>query len=244
MNWKDFWLIYFNEPPSPATVKVLDELLCLVAADDPVLLIAMFFQRQHELFDQRDAVTSRRAEALERSAGFLQDCAKSMTSTATAMQAVTSSVTHQAERAAAAVEDLEDRVFRFIDRANSFQQVGPTAVEITNDQPWWQTVPKLVAAVTAFLVITAIALMAAAIFPRPAISIETAAAVLVGRDAAPNLIVLQQAGDLKAILDCSGAGWSKNIGYCQPIGGKAPIRGWNTAPSASVPERAAPFAQE
>ena len=47
MTWQPIWITVFGEAPRPADIAAMDEFarLCHPHLDDPLFIIAMFFQR-------------------------------------------------------------------------------------------------------------------------------------------------------------------------------------------------------
>lgn len=245
MTWLSQWHGLFKDEPSVNVTHALNELSRLNGPDDPIVTIAMFLYRQLDLSEQHGATFRMHAGELERAAAALRGYSTQISEASGTVTKATGFVTTHAGKAAAAVGALERRVGIVIGEFEESAYALHAASEALRTQNfWWRPDLKLTMAITVMACMVATALMAFVLYRTPALSIETAATVLVGSTAAPNLVELQQRGDLKALLDCNGEGWRKEIGYCRPIAGKAGIRGWSIEPSASPAERAAPFEQK
>ena len=245
MTWLSHWRGQFDDEPSESVTHALNELSRLNGADDPTVTIAMFLYRQFDLAEQHGATFRMHAGEFERASAVLRDDSVKIAEASGSVTKATSFVTTQVGKVANAVGDLERRVGQLIEEVDESEYALHAASEAMRTQNfWWRPDLKLVMAITVMACMVATAVMAFILYRTPAMSVETAAIVLVGSAAAPNLVELHQRGDLKALLDCNGGGWQKKIGYCQPVGGTSRIRGWNIEPSASPVERAAPFEQK
>lgn len=245
MNWQSQYCTMFGEAPSPGAVRALDELARVGGFDDPFFVIAVLLQRQVGLVEDRGKLFLTYAGEIERASVFLRDRSAEIGAASTQVAKVSSFVTANTANASAAVNTLRQRIAVLLQEADAAtNQLHSAAEALHDEQLWWRPDLKLVMAITALVTMIAVMLMALLLYRTPAMSVETAATVLVGSAAAQNLVELQQSGDLKALLDCNGEGWQKGIGYCRPVAGKAGIRGWSIAPSASPEERAAPFEQK
>lgn len=245
MSWQSLYRTTFGEEPSPAAVRALDEIARIAGPDDPFFVLAMFHQRQIGLLEDRSSRFLVYAGEIDRVSGFLRDRSNEIGAASTAVTEASDFVTENAGKMTAAVKILEQSLAELVDQADAgTERLEAATVALRDELFWWRLDLKLVMALTVMITMCVLLAMAFTIFRSPSMTVETAAAVLVGSAAAPNLIELQQRGDLKALLDCTGEGWRKEIGYCRPVGGNVKMRGWNIAPSASPPERAASFDQK
>jgi len=203
-------------------------------ADDPFLIIAMFQQRHNDLLEEKGEIFMRHTRELERSAEFARDCGSDLIASVAKIKSDSSEITTDMMRTTDAMSHLQqtiDRLIHFADEGT--YRLHSAGRETIDGQRRWRLDLKLLRWLTTCIVVGVLAYIGVIIARRPPLSVETAAAMLVSSPSVPGLIELQRDGDLAALLDCRGTGWTRTApNFCRPVGGRNTIEGWHTGPAS------------
>lgn len=235
MNWEPMWLSAFREDPSDDDVVSMNEFvrLCEPHLDDPMLVIAMFFQRQYSLFSERAEDFSRYAREIENASAAIHAKTREVSETGGTMLTKAKVWDNRLSQSAAMMgkllEDLEKG--RQV-AASATKSLGAARRELQAETFFFRFDLKLLNAAGWIVALVVIAILAAILIREPGLSPENAAAILVAPADVDQLLEDQRNGDLQRLLRCADPVWSVQYGFCLPKPGSREFHGWHARDGA------------
>lgn len=229
MTWQPIWITVFGEAPRPADIAAMDEFarLCHPHLDDPLFIIAMFFQRQVALLSTSAGDVVQCADQLDAAAASMQGRSDALSDAGRGLVSAAHAIRAQVQETAETVAALSADLVRNRRAAAGATRTLETAQrQLSTESKLWRLDLPLLVTICGVLAMTAIVVMVTLLRSPPIISPEDAAAVLAPSKAGQPLTAHAN-GDLKMLLTCDHPTWTYRAGYCRPKPGAREIQGWN-----------------